>query len=338
MRCPTLAELPPPPPGRTGWPWTEGCPPLPETMPDGAPWPRISIVTPSYNQGAYIEETLRSILLQGYPDLEYIVIDGGSTDGAVAVIERYAPWLNHWRSEPDDGQAHAINKGLALCTGDIFQFINSDDLLEPGALEHVALAMPGYDAVAGGVRHFGHGQEEVVFAKGLDPETMLRRKARYQQQGIWFRRNILNQVGVFDESLDYIFDFEMGLRFFSRFDRLNYSNCVFSRFRRQPNSKTVTSRRRFQDEHIVLRWRVLEITQDRHVQRICIRTIKRDQWYLRVEDILDSPNTKIEKFLNISFGILSAPHIRFTRYSLGNLRQTLIDRSVTDSLKKVFNL
>jgi cellulose synthase/poly-beta-1,6-N-acetylglucosamine synthase-like glycosyltransferase len=86
MRCPNLADLPPPPPGQTGWPWTEECQQLPDARPDGTPWPRISIVTPSYNQGQYIEETVRSILLQGYPNLEYMVMDGGSTDGSVEIM------------------------------------------------------------------------------------------------------------------------------------------------------------------------------------------------------------------------------------------------------------
>ena len=93
-------------------------------MPDGSDWPRISIVTPSYNQGQYIEETIRSILLQGYPNLEYIIIDAGSTDQTVEIIKKYEMFLSYWVSESDNGQAHAINKGLSLCTGEIFNWIN----------------------------------------------------------------------------------------------------------------------------------------------------------------------------------------------------------------------
>ena len=93
MRCPTLEELPPPPPGKTGWPWTEESPQLPDRMPDGSPWPRVTIVTPSLNQGTFIEETIRSVLLQGYPDLEYIIIDGGSTDDSVGAIQKYEKWF-----------------------------------------------------------------------------------------------------------------------------------------------------------------------------------------------------------------------------------------------------
>jgi len=142
MRCPTLADLPAPPAGRVGWPWTCESPQLPDTMPDGRPWPRISIVTPSFNQGQYIEETIRSVLLQGYPDLEYIVIDGGSTDESVEIIRKYEPWLAYWVSEKDRGQSHAINKGFERCTGEIVNWLCSDDLLAPGALAAVACVLP----------------------------------------------------------------------------------------------------------------------------------------------------------------------------------------------------
>lgn len=138
MRSPRLPDLPPPPPGRTGWPWTEETPPLPDATPDGRPWPRITIVTPSFNQGGYLEETIRSVLLQGYPELEYIVMDGGSADGSVEVLRRYDRWLASWSSEPDEGQADALNKGFRRATGSVFAYLNSDDLYAPGALARAA--------------------------------------------------------------------------------------------------------------------------------------------------------------------------------------------------------
>ena len=138
MRCPTLDELPPPPPGKTGWPWTEDSPQLPDTGLDGRPWPRVSVVTPSYNQGHFIEETIRSVLLQGYPDLEYVIIDGGSTDSSQEIIRRYERWLVYWVSEPDHGQTRAINKGWTRATGDILAYINTDDCYLNGAIATAA--------------------------------------------------------------------------------------------------------------------------------------------------------------------------------------------------------
>jgi glycosyltransferase involved in cell wall biosynthesis len=132
-----LALLPPPPAERQGWPWTV------QTDSFAAPsenWPKITIVTPSFQQGDYLEETLRSVLLQNYPRLEFIVMDGGSTDASPAIIERYRPWLSHARSAPDRGQAHAINLGFSLASGDIFGWLNSDDFFLPGALRRVAQA------------------------------------------------------------------------------------------------------------------------------------------------------------------------------------------------------
>lgn len=140
MRHPLLTELPSPLPGKTGWPWTEASLVLPETMPGGSLWPRISIVTPSYNQGQFIEETIRSVLLQGYPNLEYIIIDGGSTDGSVEIIKKYEPWLAYWVSEKDDGQTFAIKKGMEIAGGQIVNWLNSDDYLLPNSAQALAMA------------------------------------------------------------------------------------------------------------------------------------------------------------------------------------------------------
>src|SRR5262245_41222917 len=110
MQCPQLHELPDPPPGKTGWPWTEASRRLPDALPGHGPWPCITVITPSFNQGQFLEETIRSVLLQGYPNLEYFVFDGGSTDNSVEVIKRYSPWMTYWVSGPDGGQSAAITR------------------------------------------------------------------------------------------------------------------------------------------------------------------------------------------------------------------------------------
>src|SRR5215470_9606901 len=132
--CVRLDELPEPPRGKTGWPWIEESSRLPSREPEGGSWPRLSIITPSFNQGQFIEETIRSILLQGYPHLEYFIMDGGSTDGSVEMIEKYSPWLSYWVSQTDHGQSDAINRGLKLASGDFTTWINSDDMLCKNAL------------------------------------------------------------------------------------------------------------------------------------------------------------------------------------------------------------
>ena len=133
-----LNLLPFPSIDKVGWPWTE------ETdasiYNNNLNWPRISIVTPSFNQGDFIEETIRSILLQNYPNLEYIIMDGGSSDDSVAIIERYEKWITYWESKKDRGQTHAINKGISRSSGIIFNWINSDDSLTKEALYKIAMA------------------------------------------------------------------------------------------------------------------------------------------------------------------------------------------------------
>ena len=135
-----LEDLSPPLQGKIGWPWTEEGSQLPDVMPDGSEWPRISIVTPSYNQGQFIEETIRSVLLQGYPNLEYIIIDGGSADSTIEIIKNYEPWISYWVSEKDSGQSDALNKGFALSNGVICAYINSDDIFLPNAMAKVISA------------------------------------------------------------------------------------------------------------------------------------------------------------------------------------------------------
>jgi glycosyltransferase involved in cell wall biosynthesis len=130
-----------PPAGKKhGWPWDTPVRRLPAQMPNGKEWPRITIVTPAYNQAHYLEETIRSVLLQGYPNLEYIVINDGSADNTEDVIRRYEPWISYWTTQKNAGQPTAINNGFARSTGEIMGWLNSDDLLLPQALERSTLA------------------------------------------------------------------------------------------------------------------------------------------------------------------------------------------------------
>jgi glycosyltransferase involved in cell wall biosynthesis len=130
-----LKDLPAPPAGMTGWPWTEEC--APPVFNIGKKWPRLSIVTPSYNQGRFLEQTIRSVLLQNYPNLEYIVMDGGSNDETMDILRKYAPWISYSQSRKDNGQGQAINMGFSLASGDYYAWINSDDFYLPGVFELV---------------------------------------------------------------------------------------------------------------------------------------------------------------------------------------------------------
>ncbi len=120
-----LTLLPAAPAGKSGWPWTEETDPA--IYNSRTDWPKVTIVTPSYQQGQFIEETIRAVLLQNYPNLEYIIMDGGSKDDTRQVIEKYAPWISYWQSEKDGGQGHAINMGFSLASGNHYGWINSDD-------------------------------------------------------------------------------------------------------------------------------------------------------------------------------------------------------------------
>ncbi len=247
MCCPTLKELPAPAKDKTGWPWTEEGERLPDKMPDGRPWPKVSIVTPSYNQGQFIEETIRSVLLQGYPNLEYIIIDGGSTDSSVEVIEKYSPWLTYWVSEPDRGQSHAINKGLAHCTGEVFNWINSDDLLCPGALRAVATAWakkPGL-IIAGPVVNFKQdGTENVIVPHALTLQNFLSIKMARANSWAWHQPGTylpLSQVkggGGLREDLHFSMDHLLMIVLLEKC-KVVYISETLARFRLHENSKTI---------------------------------------------------------------------------------------------------
>lgn len=259
---PSLSDLPPPPEGRTGWPWTEGSAPLPPTRPDGSPWPRITIVTPSYNQGQYIEETIRSILLQGYPNLEYIVMDGGSTDATVRLLEKYGPWLAKWQSQSDDGQPDAINRGLKDATGVWFHNINSDDVLFPGTLARIGCQSVGSDMICGAVDEFSpDGSIWTVHNRAISVPNLLRphsrsEKTSWHQPGVFLRTENLRSLGGYSCDFQYAFDFHLICRYVERFNTVTYLTEPFVRFRIHEAAKSSAWRPRYQAEAIAVRRRL----------------------------------------------------------------------------------
>jgi len=181
--------------------------------------PRLTIVTPSFQQAAFIERTIRSVLDQEYPDLEYLIVDGGSTDGSVEIIERYADRIAWWVSEPDDGQTDALNKALRRATGDIVAYINSDDYYLPGAFQTAVDALQRTSAL------WAVGASRFVDADGNTteiwrPELPLSRSRAGMAAGPWgvpqastfWRRECFDRYGLFREDMHYVFDTEYGLR------------------------------------------------------------------------------------------------------------------------------
>jgi glycosyltransferase involved in cell wall biosynthesis len=256
MQCPQLHELPDPPPGKTGWPWTEASRQLVAASASHPSWPRVTVVTPSFNQGRFLEETIRSVLLQGYPDLEYLVLDGGSTDNSVEVIKRYSPWLTHWVSEPDGGQSAAITRGLTMGSGLFATWINSDDMLYQDALvEHasrigflpntVYVGMCAYMDASGTVvaMHRGriHSLEDLV-----QISEVWRAGGNLVQPEVLFPRELALAVGGLNISNHHTMDYELWGKLFLAGVHFQYTDIRFGMFRRHVGQKTAERRRQTQ--------------------------------------------------------------------------------------------
>lgn len=209
--------------------------------------PLISIVIPSFNQGKHIEQTIVSIIEQTYKNVEIIIIDAASTDETVAVIKQYEQHIAYWVSEPDKGQAHAINKGLEKCTGEIFNWINSDDFLEPHALQTIVNCFESNkktQVVCGFTRCFFDqdnttSHEYRMGIKRSVAETIA--KLEMNQPGSFYKTSILKEFGGVNDSLRYVFDDELWFRYLCKYGTQNVviSDRRFAQFRLHGSSKSV---------------------------------------------------------------------------------------------------
>lgn len=258
MRPPTFKELPPPPPGKTGWPWTKDRDHPPDTMSDGSCWPKISIVTPSYNQGQFLEETIRSVCHQDYPNLEYMIIDGGSTDNSIEIMRKYQSFLTYWISEPDAGQSDAINKGWRKSTGEIIAWLNADDYYSPGALSHVATIFrenPEVVLVHGSANTHDQSGRTLLFTtapQDMDPYEMIAGCGGVTTQpSIFWRRVVLDEIGYLNPNLHYVMDWEYCIRIGLHFGtgRFRKTPVILSNNRDWPDTKTNTGWKDLCNEH-----------------------------------------------------------------------------------------
>jgi glycosyltransferase involved in cell wall biosynthesis len=227
---------------------------LPDDAAGIGSWPKITIVTPSFNQGQFIEETIRSILLQGYPNLEYFVMDGGSSDGTVEIIERYARWIDFWVSERDRGQSAAVNRGLRMGSGSHATWINSDDLLCRDALfnhfsnHHAADDNAVYvgDCVnidEAGHALFTHRGRVHSFEDLVRFRSVWRSGGYICQQEVLFPLALALRVGGLNEDNHYSMDYELWGRLLLAGARMEYTGVKFGMFRLHQAQKTTHVRK-----------------------------------------------------------------------------------------------
>ena len=241
--CHPLSELPSPPPGKSGWPWDQDTP-EPKTA-SSSQLPRVTVVTPSYNQAEFLEETLRSVLLQSYPNLEYIVMDGGSTDGSIDVIRKYEKHLAYWVSEKDRGASDAVARGFERATGSILAYLNSDDPYLPGAI-HAAVAMFETQAecdVVFGDTYWTDSSGNVLAQRRQTPFSAngyLYGGADIQQPSTFWRRKVYLKVGGMNPEYQTAFDTDLYVRFTVAGARFRHVRQFLSCFRIHSEAKSST--------------------------------------------------------------------------------------------------
>jgi len=215
--------------------------------------PKISIITPSFNQGQFLEETIASVLDQQYPNLEYIIVDGGSTDNSVSIIKKYESKINYWVSEKDSGQSEAINKGFSRASGEIVSWLCSDDLYLPGTLNKVAelfTANPDAVMIHGRSILFDERGKETI--KGADKEELDLRYFTvipFPQPSSFFRKKLISEQGLLREDLHFAMDYDLLVRAALGYKIIPVED-IFSRYRLHKDSKTTSQIKSFAKEWI----------------------------------------------------------------------------------------
>lgn len=221
-------------------------------------YPEISVITPSFNQGLFLERTIKSVLDQNYPNLQYMIIDGGSTDDSVSIIKKYESKLSYWVSEPDRGQADAINKGLRRATGEWVAWQNSDDIYYPGVFHQLAKTAgshPEVDLIIGNIMLIdanNHTLRDLHYVRPTYNSLVAEGMVLANQAAFW-RRSLHNRIGYLDDRKSYSLDYEWFLRL-TKVCKAYHVNRIWGGFRIHEMSKTSSPNRMFVEEnHQILR-------------------------------------------------------------------------------------
>ena len=221
--------------------------------------PLVSIVTPSFNQAQFLEQTILSVLEQDYPHIEYLIVDGGSTDGSLELIQRYAPRLTWWVSEPDQGQTDAINKGFSHARGEILAWLNSDDTYQPGAISQAVEYLQSHPEVG-----MVYGDANLIDASGniigkfparqTDYRRLRRGYVHIPQQASFFQASLWKQVGPLDPSFYFAMDYDLWVRL-ARISEIHYCPNLWADFRLHGSGKSVVADNRCWPEMLRVHYR-----------------------------------------------------------------------------------
>ena len=287
-----MNELPVPSEKKSGWPWTVPGSLKGERITESRDMPLVSLITPSFNQSRFLEETIRSVLLQGCPDLEYIIIDGMSTDGSAEIIKKYEEHLSHWVSEPDKGHADAVNKGWKIAKGEFVTWLNSDDFLYPGSLKTAVDTLkknPDTHVCYGDAARVNERSQSCdCDFRGGDfslKDMLVFWKNPVPQPGFLMRRSVIDQIGFLDESYSFAFDFEYWMRMAVHDMKGTYIPQRLAAFRTHMDAKTTKE----QDVRIKDRFGLYEqYFQDERISREFrkkYRQKSKNKLYLNAADI-----------------------------------------------------
>lgn len=240
--------------------------------------PLVSIITPSFNQGKYIEKTILSLINQDYPNIELILMDGASTDDTIKIIEKYNNFFKCWVSEPDKGQSHAINKGLKLAQGKYVTWLCSDDILFPSAISLMVNALennPDYSLVYGGGVFIDENDKIIKKFSFTDmtlEKLLYHKHSTIAQPSTLIRMESLKKVGLLDESLSYCMDYDLWIRLIKIGKFLNLGDVIISGYRLHNNSKTVGAYTKMALEKIKV--------NRRYTNDIINKVIYKHYWYI----------------------------------------------------------